>query len=110
MAAETRSSPTLRPWSGTAASAPPWARSSAECPRSWCRCFTFDQVVNAEHVAAVGAGIAVEMGAVGRAAAAEVPRLLEDPSYAERARAVAAEIAALPHPSDAVPLLEGLVG
>ena len=84
---------------------------SAGVPQVVVPLFTFDQRVNAEHVAAVGAGIAVEMGpgSVARAAA-EVPRLLQDPSYAEQARAVAAAIAALPHPSDAVPLLEGLVG
>ncbi len=73
--------------------------------------FTSDQLSNAEHVAAVGAGIAVPMGpgSVARAAG-EVPRLLADPSYAEGARAVAAEIADLPPASDAVAALERLVG
>ena len=39
--------------------------------------FTFDQIVNGEHVAAVGAGIATERGAV-RQAAEQVSLLLED--------------------------------
>jgi UDP:flavonoid glycosyltransferase YjiC (YdhE family) len=73
--------------------------------------FAFDQVVNGDHVASVGAGIstAIGPGAVGRAAA-EIPRLLADPTYAESARRVAAAIAELPPPSEAVPLLAGLVG
>jgi UDP:flavonoid glycosyltransferase YjiC (YdhE family) len=73
--------------------------------------FTFDQVVNGDHVASVGAGIttAIWPGAVGRAAA-ELPRLLADPTYAESSRRVAAAIAELPPPSEAVPVLTGLVG
>jgi UDP:flavonoid glycosyltransferase YjiC (YdhE family) len=73
--------------------------------------FTSDQVVNGAHVAAAGAGIAVPIGpgSVARACA-EVRDLLDEPSYAERARAVAAEFAALPHPSAAVPLITRLVG
>ena len=73
--------------------------------------FTFDQLVNAAHVAAVGAGIAVPMGPGSVAGAcAEVRACSTEPSYAERARAVAAEFAALPHPRDAVPLIATLVG
>ncbi len=68
--------------------------------------FTSDQLSNAEHVAAVGAGIAVPMGPGSVAAAADaVRRLLADPSYAAAARAVAAEIADLPPASDAAAVL-----
>jgi UDP:flavonoid glycosyltransferase YjiC (YdhE family) len=73
--------------------------------------FTSDQLSNAQHVAAVGAGIAVPMGPGSIAAAADdVRRLLADPSYAQAARAVAAEIADLPPASDAMAVLERLVG
>jgi UDP:flavonoid glycosyltransferase YjiC (YdhE family) len=73
--------------------------------------FTTDQVANGRHVADSGAGLTVNPGPGGVAeAAALLARLLEDPSYAERARAVAAEIAELPHPSDAVPRIAALVG
>jgi UDP:flavonoid glycosyltransferase YjiC (YdhE family) len=73
--------------------------------------FTSDQLSNGLHVAAVGAGLAVPMGpgSVPRAAD-DVRRLLADSSYAEGARAVAAEIADLPPASDAVAVLERLVG
>ena len=71
--------------------------------------FTFDQIVNGEHVAAVGAGLTVERGpdSVG-AAAALVTRLLSDPAYAAAARRVAAAVEALPPAADAVPVLTGL--
>lgn len=73
--------------------------------------FTSDQVVNGRHVADAGAGLTVDPGPSGvGAAAALVPRLLAEPSYAERARAVASDIAALPRPAEAVPLVMGLVG
>ncbi len=73
--------------------------------------FTVDQVANGRHVADSGAGLTVDPGPGGVApACALVPRLLDEPSYAERARAVAAEIAALPHPREAVSRLEALVG
>jgi hypothetical protein len=73
--------------------------------------FTSDQVVNGRHVADSGAGLTVPPGPSSVAAAAAlVPRLLAEPSYAERARAVATEIASLPHPSAAVRVMEGLVG
>jgi len=73
--------------------------------------FTSDQLANAEHVAAVGAGIAVPMGPGSVAPAADgVRRLLADPSYLTAARAVATEIADLPPMSDAVAVLERLVG
>ncbi len=68
--------------------------------------FTFDQVVNGEHVAAVGAGLTVAMGpeAVVHAAAA-IPRLLEDRAYADAARRIGAALSELPPPSAAVPAL-----
>ena len=73
--------------------------------------FSFDQRVNAHHVAAVGAGIAAPMGpgAVTQACA-EVRTLLDDPSYAVAARQVAQEFADLPRPAEAVVMLESLVG
>ncbi len=71
--------------------------------------FTFDQIVNGEHVAAVGAGIATERGAV-RHAAEQVSVLLEDATYAASARRVAAAMRELPPPAEAVPVLSGLVG
>jgi UDP:flavonoid glycosyltransferase YjiC (YdhE family) len=72
--------------------------------------FTVDQVANGRHVADSGAGLTVGPGPEGVAAAAAlVPRLLEDPSYAERARTVAADIATLPPPEDAVPRIARLV-
>ncbi|MEO6511957.1 MAG: glycosyltransferase [Nocardioides sp.] len=73
--------------------------------------FTSDQLSNSLHVAAVGAGIAVPMGPGSAAAAADhVRRLLADPSYAAAAGVGAAEIAALPPASEAVAVLERLVG
>ncbi len=59
--------------------------------------FSFDQAINAEHVAAANAGIQLTGGL---AAVADLPaalrRVLDDPTFAEGARAIAAEIAALP--------------
>jgi hypothetical protein len=73
--------------------------------------FTFDQIVNGDHVEAVGAGLAVEPGPSSvEFAAAQIPRLLADPTYAASARRVAAAIADLPSTAEAVPALEGLVG
>ena len=73
--------------------------------------FSFDQVVNGDHVAAAGAGLTVGRGPTSvEPAAAQVPRLLEDPRYTAAARQVAAALDALPAPADAVPVLTGLVG
>jgi hypothetical protein len=73
--------------------------------------FTSDQLANGLHVAASGAGIAVPMGPGSPAKAAEaLSTLLADASYAEGARGVARSIADLPPASDAVRLLESLVG
>jgi MGT family glycosyltransferase len=72
--------------------------------------FSFDQAVNGEHVGAVGAGLSTGMGegSVERGAA-ELPRLLAEPSYAESARRVAAALRELPPPIEAVPVLAALV-
>jgi UDP:flavonoid glycosyltransferase YjiC (YdhE family) len=72
--------------------------------------FSFDQLVNGDHVAAVGAGLTIERGndALARAAA-EIPRLLADPAYAESARRVAAAMRELPPPADVVPVLAALL-
>ncbi len=73
--------------------------------------FTFDQVVNGEHVASVGAGLTVEVGpgAVERAAT-HIPRLLEVPDYATAARQIAIAMRQLPPPAEAVSHLVGLAG
>jgi UDP:flavonoid glycosyltransferase YjiC (YdhE family) len=73
--------------------------------------FTSDQVVNGTHVAAAGAGRTVPPGPdVVLRGAGEMPGVLDDVSYAAAARALAAEIAALPPASAAVPVLQRLVG
>jgi UDP:flavonoid glycosyltransferase YjiC (YdhE family) len=73
--------------------------------------FTSDQLANSLHVAAVGAGIAVPMGPGSVALAADaVVTVLADPAYAVSANQVAGDIADLPPASDAVRLLESLVG
>src|SRR5918993_2729182 len=70
--------------------------------------FSSDQFVNAEQVDAVGVGLQL-LGGVD--ALPEVPalvrRLLDEPSYAEAARRVAAEMAALPDAPTTVTVLEG---
>ena len=73
--------------------------------------FSFDQVVNGDHVASVGAGLTAGKGAGAvERAAAEVPRLLADPTYGESARRVAAAMRDLPPPAHAVPVLTALAG
>lgn len=82
---------------------------AAGLPQAVVPLFTSDQVVNARHVAAAGAGVAVEGGpTAGPAIAEAVRRLLDDASYAARAQSLAAEMAALPSAAEAVPLLQGL--
>jgi UDP:flavonoid glycosyltransferase YjiC (YdhE family) len=71
--------------------------------------FTFDQKVNGLRVAAAGAGLTTERGAVQRASV-DVPRLLREAVFTQRARRVAEALRALPPPSEAVPLLTSLVG
>ncbi len=84
---------------------------AAGVPQAVAPLFSFDQVVNGQHVAAVGAGVTVEMGpgAVTRAAA-EVPRLVEGAAYAASARRIAAAMDDLPSPAEAVPVLVGIAG
>ena len=71
--------------------------------------FTFDQVVNGEHVASVGAGMTVEAGpgAVGRAAQ-HLPDLLATPAYGVAARRISDAMRQLPPPADAVARLVDL--
>lgn len=72
--------------------------------------FTSDQVVNARHVASIGAGRAVSPGpdAV-PLACSELLAVLENPTYRHAAREVAAAAAALPPADDAVALVERLL-
>ncbi|MGH9117887.1 MAG: glycosyltransferase [Acidimicrobiales bacterium] len=69
--------------------------------------FAFDQRVNAERVAAVGAGVHVDGGPT---AVAAIPtalgRVLSDPSCRRGAERVAAEMATMPDVSASVPVLE----
>jgi UDP:flavonoid glycosyltransferase YjiC (YdhE family) len=71
--------------------------------------FAFDQSVHARRVAEVNAGIQLPGGV---AAVTDLPaalrRVLDDPTFAEGARAMAAEIAALPDIAECLPLLEQL--
>ena len=73
--------------------------------------FAYDQTVNAERVAAIGAGVhlAGGLGAVGAIPSA-IARVLDDPTFRQRARRVAADMADLPPVSEAVPILEELAG
>ena len=71
--------------------------------------FAFDQFVNAERVAGAGAGIRLQGGpAAIEQLPAAVERLLADPSYGAGARAVAADIEALPDVASAPAVLEEL--
>ena len=72
-----------------------------------------DQPENARRVAEVGAGIAVEPNREdpGRRSAPlrnAIETVLADPSYGERARAIADEVRAEPPVDEAIPLLERL--
>jgi UDP:flavonoid glycosyltransferase YjiC (YdhE family) len=71
--------------------------------------FAFDQSVHAQRVADVNAGIQLPGGL---AAVTHLPgalqRVLDDPAFTEGARAMAAEIAALPDIAECLPLLEQL--
>ncbi|UNK72501.1 glycosyltransferase [Microbacterium sp. H1-D42] len=80
---------------------------SAGVPQVVAPIFTTDQVINARHVAAIGAGRDVEPGAdaVIRACR-EVMAVLGDPAYREVAESVAAAIDALPSVEQAVRFLE----
>jgi UDP:flavonoid glycosyltransferase YjiC (YdhE family) len=72
-----------------------------------------DQPQNARRVAEVGAGLSVEPDREAPDAATAplreaIETVLRDPSYGERARALAEELRAQPPVDDAVPLLESL--
>lgn len=73
--------------------------------------FAFDQFVNADRVAAAGAGVRLEggPGAVSALAPA-VAGVLGDPSYRKAAQAVAAAMAALPDTASSVSFLEEVAG
>jgi UDP:flavonoid glycosyltransferase YjiC (YdhE family) len=66
-----------------------------------------DRRTNAELVAARGAGIAADLGGLTPAA---LRRLVEEPGLAEAAGQVAAEMAAMPHPDELVPVLADIAG
>jgi MGT family glycosyltransferase len=69
-----------------------------------------DQFLNAEAVAARGAGLALAPGEVTPVNVTEaVARLLDDPSSRQAAQAVAEEIAAMPSPEEVAADLEALV-
>ena len=68
-----------------------------------------DQFRNADAAVAAGLGISLEPGMVTEESVAEsFRRLLDEPSFAEAARRVAGDFAALPAPADVVPALESL--
>jgi glycosyltransferase len=71
--------------------------------------FAFDQTINAERVAAIGAGTHVVGGpdAVG-AIPSSLTRVLNDPTYRKGAQAVAADMARLPSVTESVPILQNL--
>jgi UDP:flavonoid glycosyltransferase YjiC (YdhE family) len=69
-----------------------------------------DQPWNAERVAALGAGIAVQGGMDSAAAVGEaVRRVLREPSYREAAEGVAAEMRALPPVDAAIHVVRDLI-
>jgi glycosyltransferase len=71
--------------------------------------FAFDQLVNAERVDAVGAGLHLQGGTASSAAMAPaLARVLTEPSYREHARAIADQITEPPDVKTAVPILEEL--
>jgi UDP:flavonoid glycosyltransferase YjiC (YdhE family) len=73
--------------------------------------FAFDQFVNAERVAAIGAGVCLDGGpdAVSALATA-LADVLDGATYAEKARRVAAAMAELPDVASSVSFLEELAG
>jgi len=73
--------------------------------------FAFDQFVNAERVAAIGAGICLDGGP--DAVDSLAPALADgigDPTYEQKARGVAAAMAELPDLASSVSILEELAG
>jgi UDP:flavonoid glycosyltransferase YjiC (YdhE family) len=72
--------------------------------------FSIDQKVNAERIAAVGAGLAIDGPQDIGSLPGEVRRVLDDPAFRNRASEFATEIAGLPSPAEAVTRLEALTG
>jgi MGT family glycosyltransferase len=73
--------------------------------------FAYDQFVNAERVAAIGAGICLSGGPDAVPVLAEaLARVMGDLTYKEKARGVAAAMAALPPVASAVSFLKELAG
>ena len=71
--------------------------------------FAFDQFVNAERVAEIGAGVRIDGGPYAASLLAPaLAQVLGDSAYQEEARRVAAAMAALPDPASSVSLLERL--
>ena len=71
--------------------------------------FSSDQSINGRHVAAAGAGLAVDQGPDGVAyACRQVPALLAEPALRDGARSVAAAIDALPAVEAAVEIVHAL--
>ncbi|WP_328591645.1 glycosyltransferase [Occultella glacieicola] len=80
---------------------------SAGVPQVLMPLFATDQRLNADRVAAVGAGVRVDDGPAGVTQLAEaVTRVLADDRIGTRARELAAEIAALPEAATLVPEIE----
>lgn len=73
--------------------------------------FAFDQFLNAQRVAAIGAGVCLDGGpeAVSTLAPA-IADVLGQPAFEQKARAVAAAMAELPDVASSVPILEELAG
>ncbi len=73
--------------------------------------FAFDQFVNAERVAAIGAGVCLDGGPdAASALAPAVADVLGNPAYEEGAQRIAAAMAELPDVASSVSLLEQLAG
>jgi UDP:flavonoid glycosyltransferase YjiC (YdhE family) len=71
--------------------------------------FASDQFINAERVAAIGAGVCLHGGpAAIPSLAAAVAGVLGDPAYREKAQVVAADMASLPPIASSVSSLEAL--
>ena len=73
--------------------------------------FAFDQFVNAERVAAIGAGVCLDGGPHATSdLAPALAHVLGNPSYREGARGIAAAMAELPDVASSVSFLEQLAG
>jgi UDP:flavonoid glycosyltransferase YjiC (YdhE family) len=72
--------------------------------------FALDQYANARGLHSVGAGVAVENAAAAPSdIRSALERVLNDPGYRSAAHKLADEIAALPHPSTCIGVLESLL-